>query len=71
MVSTTDANNQLPEIKTDGRMHGYLNGNYFVQNKAIISNNNNVINIYCVNQVDPISSSRDTTYTIQILYLEP
>ena len=65
MAATTDANNQLPELKTDGRMHVYLSGNYFVQNKVIIPNNNNEINIYCVYQLDPISSSRDPTYTIQ------
>ena len=65
MTPTAVANNQFPELKTDGRMHVYLNGNYFVQNKAIISNNNNLISIYCVYQLDPISSSRDTTYTIQ------
>ena len=28
-------------------------------------NNDHVINIYCVYQLDPISSSRDTTYTTQ------
>ena len=65
MAPTTGANNQLPELKTDGRMHVYLNGNHFIQNKVIIPNNNNVINIYCVYQLDSISSSRDTTYTIQ------
>ena len=66
MAPTTDSNNQLPELKTDGRMHIYLNGNYFAQDKAIIpNNNNNIINIYGVYQLDPISSSRDTRYTIQ------
>ena len=61
MAPTTDAYNQLPELKTDERMHVYLNGNYFVQSRVIIPNNNNVINIYCVYKLDPISSSRDTT----------
>ena len=65
IAGTTGANNELPELKTDGRMHVYLNGNYFVRNKVIVPNNDNVINIYCVYQLDPISSSRDTTYTIQ------
>ena len=27
MAPTTDANNQLPELETDGRMHVYLNSN--------------------------------------------
>ena len=65
MAPTTDANNQLPELTTDGKMHVYLNGNYFVEIRVINPNNDNVINIYCVYQFDPISSSRDTTYTTQ------
>ena len=46
-------------------MHVYLSGNHFQQNKVIIPNNNNAINIYCVCKLDPIASSRDTTFTIQ------
>ena len=46
-------------------MHFHLSGNHFQQNKVIIPNNNNVINIYCVYQLDPIASTRDTSYTIQ------
>ena len=46
-------------------MHVYLNGNHFQQNKVIIPNNNNVINIYCVYQKEPISSSRDDTFTVK------
>ena len=48
-----------------GRMHVYLSGNHFQQNKVIIPNNNNVINIYCVYQIEPISLARDTTFTVQ------
>ena len=55
----------LPNLKNDGRMHVHLSGNHFQQNKVIIPNNNNVINIYCVYQLDPIASTRDTSYTIQ------
>ena len=46
-------------------MYVYLQGNHFQQNKVIIPNNNNVINIYCVYTLEPITSSRDTTFTIQ------
>ena len=46
-------------------MHVYLNGNHFQRNKVIIPNNNNAINIYCVYKLDPIASSRDTSFTIQ------
>ena len=43
-----DPKTKLPELKNAGRMHVSLFGNYFEQNKVIIANNNNVINIYCV-----------------------
>ena len=43
----------------------HLSGNHFQQNKVIIPNNYNVINIYCVYKLDPIASSRDTRFTIQ------
>ena len=46
-------------------MHVYLSGHHFKRNKAIICNNDNVINIYCVYEIQPIASSRDTTFTIQ------
>ena len=42
-----------------------ISGNHFQQNKVIIPNNDNVINIYCVYEIQPISSSRDTSFTIQ------
>ena len=46
-------------------MHVSLSGNHFQQNKVIIPNNNNVINIYCVYKIDPIASTRDDTFTVQ------
>ena len=55
----------LPNFKNDGRMHVYLSGNHFQQNVAGIPNNDNVINIYCVYELDPIASTRDTS----LLYL--
>ena len=60
-----NSKNDLPVLKNDGRMHVYLNGNHFQQNKVIIPNDNNVINIYCAYQTEPISSSRDDTFTVQ------
>ena len=65
MNSVADSAGDLPVLKNDGRMHVYLNGNHFQQNKVIIPNNNNVINIYCIYQIEPISSSRDDTFTVQ------
>ena len=54
-----------PDLKNDGRMHVYLSGDYFKQDKTCIPNDNNAINIYIVYKLDPIASSRDTTFTIQ------
>ena len=65
MNSVVDSGGDLPVLKNDGRTHVYLNGNHFQQNKVIIPNNNNVINIYCVYQIEPISSSTDDTFTVQ------
>ena len=46
----------------------YLQGSHFQQNNVLTSNNDHVINtnnIYIVCKLDPIASSRDTTFTIQ------
>ena len=65
MNAVGDTSGDLPDIRNDGRMPVYLSGNHFQQNKVIIPNNNNVINIYCVYEIEPTGSSRDTTFTIQ------
>ena len=65
MNAVVDSGRYLPDIKNDGRMHAYLSGNHFQQNKVIIPNNNNAVNIYCVYKLDPITSSRDTSSTMQ------
>ena len=60
-----DSKNNLPALKYDGRMYVYLGSNYFEQNKVITPNNNNVINTYCVYELQPMTPSRDDTFTIQ------
>ena len=65
MNGFANAKSNLPNLKNDGRMHVHLSGNHFQQNKVIIPNSDNVINIYCVYKLDPIASSRDTSFTIQ------
>ena len=65
MNALTNSKNDLPNLKNDGRMHVYLSGNHFQQNKVIIPNNNNAINICCVYKLDLIASSRDKSFTIQ------
>ena len=65
MDAVGDSSGNLPNLKNYGRMNVYLSGNHFQQNVAGIPNNNNVINIYCIYKLDPIASTRDTSYTIQ------
>ena len=50
-------------------MYVYLKGSHFQQNNVLTANNDhvindNVVNIYIVYKLDPITS-RDTTFTIQ------
>ena len=65
MNAVGDAIGDLPDIKNDGTLYVYLSGNHFQQNKVIIPNNNDVINIYCVYEIQTIAPSRDTSFTIQ------
>ena len=65
MNAVGDSGNDLPDLENDGRIYVYLSGNHFQQNKVIIPNNNNVINIYCIYELQPIAYSRDTMFTVQ------
>ena len=70
MKGIENTKTNLPEIKNDGRAYVYLQGNHFKRNSPVIPNINKVIsigviNIYIVYKLDPIASSRDTTFTIQ------
>ena len=64
MVAVKNASGELPNIKYDDDLCVYLSGNHFQQNIAE-DLNNIIINIYCVYKLDPISSSRDDTFTVQ------
>ena len=63
VVSVTATN--LPSLIDNGRMSVRLEGAYFKQTKLIRRNNDNIVNIYIVCLIDPISSSRNTDYTVQ------
>ena len=70
MNGIKDTKNETPILKNDDEMYVYLQGSHFQQNNVLTSNNdhvinNNVVNIYIVYKLDPIDSSRDTTFTIQ------
>ena len=70
MIAVKNTSGDLPESKADDNLYIYLSGNHFQQNNRIITTINKVIsissvNIYVVHKLDPIASSRDTTFTIQ------
>ena len=62
--SVQNTKNVAPDIKNiNGQLYVSFNGNYFEQDPITIPNN--VINVYVVYKLDPISSTRNTDYTIQ------
>ena len=70
MKGIENTKKEMPILKNDERMYVYLQGSHFQQNNVLTSNNdhvinNSVVNIYIVYKLDPIASSRDTTFTIQ------
>ena len=70
MKGIENTKKEMPILKNDERMYVYLQGNRFQQNNVLTSNNDhvinkNVINIDIVYKLDPIVSSRNTTFTIQ------
>ena len=65
MNGIEDTKKELPKLKIDDETYVYLQGSYFQQDNVIVTNSKNVINIYVVYKLDPICSTRDTTFTIQ------
>ena len=70
MKGIQNTKKEMPILKNDEGMYVYLQGSNFQQNNVLTLNNDhvinkNVINIYIVYKLDPIASSRDTTFTIQ------
>ena len=65
MNGIEDTKTNLPILKNNKGTYILLQGNYFQQNNIIIipNNNKNVINIYVIYKLDPISSTRNTDYT--------
>ena len=69
MNGIKNTKNEAPILKNDEKMYIYLKGSHFQQNNVLTTNNDhvinaNVVNIYIVYKLDPITS-RDTTFTIQ------
>ena len=65
MTAFANTKTNLPNFNNDGRINVHLSGNHFQQNSNIFPNISNAINICCVCKLDPIASTRDTSYTIQ------
>ena len=65
MDAVSVATTSLPPLIDNGRMSVRLEGAYFKQMGLLPSNNDNIVNIYIVYLIDPISNSRSTDYTVQ------
>ena len=55
----------LHTLENHVRMSVKINGSYFVQNKVLHPNNNNVVNTYIIYKLDTRNNTRNTDYTIQ------
>ena len=63
MIAVKNTTGELPDKNANNDdVYIYLNGNHFQQDMQNF--NNDIINIYCVYKLDPISSSRDNTFTV-------
>ena len=70
MKGIENTKKEMPILKNDEKMYVYLQGNHFQQNRILTSSNDhvvnkNVVNIYIVYKLDPLASTRDTSFTIQ------
>ena len=63
MIGVKNDGKNLPDLKVNDDYYVHLSGNHFQQIKEDISNNIG-ISIYCVYELDSISSSRDDTFTV-------
>ena len=59
------ATTSLPTLIDNGRKSVRLEGAYFKQMRLLRPNNDNIVNIYIVYLIDPISNSRNTDYAVQ------
>ena len=64
MIVVKNTSGKLPDIKAYGYLYVYLSGNHFQQDTPK-DTNNVTINIYYIYKLDPISNSRDNTFTVQ------
>ena len=65
MDAVSVATTSLPPLIDNGRMSVRLEGASFKQMRLLRPNNDNIVNIYIVYLIDPISNSRNTDYKVQ------
>ena len=67
MIAVKNASGDLPKLGLVDYYYVNLSGNRFQQNKTNVFNiyNNGTTSIYCVYKLDPVPSSRDSTFTVQ------
>ena len=65
MDAVSVATTSLPPLIDNGQISVRLEGAYFKQMRLLRPNNDNIVNIYIVHLIDPISNSRNTDYTVQ------
>ena len=65
MDAVSVATTSLPPLINNERMSVRLEGAYFKEMRLVRPNNDNIVNIYIVHLIDPISNSRNTDYTVQ------
>ena len=67
MIAVENASGKLPRLGLVDDYYVNLSGNHFQQDKTNVFNiyNNGSTNIYCFYKLDSISSSRDSTFTVQ------
>ena len=65
MDAVSVATTSLPPLIDNGRMSVRLEDAYFKQMRLLRPNNDNIVNIYIVYLIDPISNARNTDYTVQ------
>ena len=63
MNAVGNSGGEFPYLIDDGKLRVRSNGCYFIQSKALKLNN--TVNSYIVYRLNPISSARNTDYTIQ------
>ena len=63
MNAVGNSGGEFPYLIDHGKLRVRSNGCYFIQSKALKLNN--TVNIYIAYRLNPISSTRNTDYTIQ------